>query len=639
MATSKHRLNDDGVGDGNYNESPVAKAIKIVEAGETQLCDLIRVKVKIYSAAKAQRNDPASCATETARLLARLHASLPRNVVLEKDPDDIEDAIEEATASLSGAGESLDPSHFPELPWLEPIDAFAFPRKEGAGAFFQTTLGSCVAKLIRRDQMRGVFHDQICQATTAMAQMGFTLFDRYGRLDRDFKMHPIKRGTGIWGREFDTGDMLLIEGLQVSEPYRRQGLGSKLIKALLEKTRKKSPKKFFAITQPDAMTREMLLQDPTKDSSDEALAVEVAAVIAFFRSLGFRRVGSTSYFAWTSIPIHHSRGLASNCDYNPPVSPVDIRSRDVAPLFDAFKQLNDHACLTKLHQVFPTRRMNDTRWLSRDSEGNTILHAAAIHEKAHSVGWIIAECAYLLKVRNYNGDTPLETLQWHIERSRRRIIQPPSTFVPVSDSYTGCSDAHVLCLRLLINYVNPHPDDIPRVKFGCTCSYCIAGFFSPRMVFNIFEIASSQRNVLREPDPVRGWLDHLDHFPTLLFSLPGPDLQMDRASREGYMQICDAFASCLARSILPTYQNIMLTLDAAEDGIAVEAYNYVEQGGDVKAVAAMMFSMAMKEDEWAGNGRFQNVMREKWEKVPICRNDQEFAFASYNCGLFSTLAV
>lgn len=119
--------------------------------------------------------------------------------------------------------------------------------------------------------------------------------DRYGRLKPEFKAHPIKKGSGIWRSEFDTDDILLIESLKVDKKYRRLGQASKFVRAMLEKTREKT-QGFVAITSPDVLTSELRREPGMKEVSNkesfESAAKDVSK--SFWRSLGFRRIGSSS---------------------------------------------------------------------------------------------------------------------------------------------------------------------------------------------------------------------------------------------------------------------------------------------------------------------------------------------------------
>jgi GNAT superfamily N-acetyltransferase len=134
-----------------------------------------------------------------------------------------------------------------------------------------TQIGYCDYKPIRRSQMRHIFYDTMEEPSCETSSLAFDIFDRYGRLRKEFKTHPIKRGTGLWQHEFDDGDLLLFEELKIDRRYRRRGLSKRLVTAVLEKTCGKS-KSFFAVVQPGYLTRGVAIEIE-ESMSDEEKAV------------------------------------------------------------------------------------------------------------------------------------------------------------------------------------------------------------------------------------------------------------------------------------------------------------------------------------------------------------------------------
>jgi hypothetical protein len=51
-----------------------------------------------------------------------------------------------------------------------------------------------------------------------------------------------------------------------------------------------------------------------------------------------------------------------------------------------------------------------------------------------------------------------------------------------------------------------------------------------------------------------------------------------------------------------------------------------------------MFDAAKEEDEKAGNGECQLIVREEWSQLPTCRNDHEFEVVARACG-YSTAGM
>lgn len=328
-ADTKRSLGD--VEDTAQNMLPAAKQRKLDEVKNTMDMDdhLYDIEVKLYSDAKAARNDPKppgyyerlyqelfakdcggddGAATTTPNdddsggaavgpgeltgdTPAKEETTQPSDVVQRPtnaitqrsssvksadDPneEDFDDRLEDGSESYSdedeyedeGEGEDKDEDEddedfdaYEEWDWLEAINSFAYSKQPSPELARTELTGACDGKLIRRDRMRQNFYHEIEEPSRETSLMGFDLFDRYGRLKPEFKDHPIKKGSGIWGKELDYGDILLIEQIQVQKSHRRQGLGSKLVTAILEKTRNKT-KSFIAITWPASLNREPRLK-------------------------------------------------------------------------------------------------------------------------------------------------------------------------------------------------------------------------------------------------------------------------------------------------------------------------------------------------------------------------------------------
>jgi GNAT superfamily N-acetyltransferase len=158
------------------------------------------------------------------------------------DEDEDSESIDEEQSDYGS-----DYDEFAEFNWLEQMDGLIMLKSEDGGSK-AVQVAYCDAKLIRRRQIR-TFWSDMEEPTQETSSLAFDLFDRFGRLKTDFKTHPVKSGTGVWGDELDQGDLLLIETLRVQKDYRRCGLGRKLVNAVLERARAKS-EQFFAVLLP-----------------------------------------------------------------------------------------------------------------------------------------------------------------------------------------------------------------------------------------------------------------------------------------------------------------------------------------------------------------------------------------------------
>ena len=320
-------------------------------------------------------------------------------------------------------------SYDDEDPWLEDIDGRATweslrdvpPDSERK----QYEVASCEAKLIRRDQIRESFWLKMEGPSQEMADLAFDLFDRYGRLDREYYGHEFRKGTGVWGKELDHGDILLFEKLRVNQECRRRGLGTKIVNAILGRTREKVAESvgFFAVVRPGFLRVELEREgeiDPEKRRKLKGDLIQISET--FWQSLGFRRVGTSLWFARTDSPGHPSQHLEVSQDWKYLEMTGDASFPD--GLNQIFAKLADPAveeteCIIELRKIFPEDCEHRQR-LIVNQDGNTLLHIAAMSSKPGPVKFIISKVAHLAVVRNREGYTPLEALRNRLEHQRTR---------------------------------------------------------------------------------------------------------------------------------------------------------------------------------------------------------------------------
>jgi GNAT superfamily N-acetyltransferase len=135
--------------------------------------------------------------------------------------------------------------------WLEQLYGIAKFRKQA--------IGRLDAKLIHRDHFVGSFAEDIRKPSKGTAQMALNLFDRYGRLRPEFLEHPFKKGSSVWRDELSSGDLLLLDEINVNEAYRRQGIATKLVETVIQACRARSDV-FFALVRPGALLAEANMQ-------------------------------------------------------------------------------------------------------------------------------------------------------------------------------------------------------------------------------------------------------------------------------------------------------------------------------------------------------------------------------------------
>jgi GNAT superfamily N-acetyltransferase len=540
-----------------------------------------------------------------------------------------------------------DYDEFSDFPWLEQMDGKITLKNQSNSAL----IGSCDCKLIRRSQIRSVFYDDMEEPTSETSELAFDIFDRYGRLRKEFKSHSVKKGTGLWQDEFDNGDLLLFEQLRIDENYRRRGLGQRLFTAVLEMTRGKS-ESFFAIVMPGYLTHDVereIKQTMSDEEKADVYRQSCNTATDFWRSLGFRRVGSSSWLALSSDPNHSCHGFPAESDYNPPeipfnVSETSLQSVDTPPISVAYllkevhkPDLEDEKCLDIIKRTAHNIPISDPGWQMTNDDGNTVLHILATASKPKSIEWMISNLPELKSCRNAEGETPLDALEFHLENFRIKLGNNSIQKVfHISDRFTGFSEDAVACLILLKGLTNLSALDRSRLKFGCTCSQCIRGIVSPRMLLALQCQGEIQHDMLSSVTE-NGPLFVKDEERNALQFVPSrvrENMKTNKSMRQGFAELCLHFVNCVKNANtlgLPSGDNVLHEMRNAGEWPPVSR-NFLSRGGTVYSVSSWLFYAAMSQDLFAGDGEHYKVFRDEIKQLPACRNDHEFGFVSSMCG-------
>lgn len=544
---------------------------------------------------------------------------------------------------------SLD--EFAEWPWLEQIDGVATEE--------ESRVATCDAKLIRRDRIRSHFWAKMEAPADETADLAYELFDTHGRLDRRLYAPGYKRGTDVWGSELDHGDILLFHELQVASQWRRLGIGSRIVQGILQTVRGKSSH-FFALVRPGYINR-------TREADPEdkiGVSKIIAMATQFWQSLGFRRVGSSLWFAFADDVSHPSRKLNASEDWNPPKNwKYDNLIPDATQ--DALTRIflsdnPDAACVRQLRDILPPE-IGDTRWLSTDDSGNTVLHLAAMSVKPGAVEYVLSRRPDLASTRNHDGNTPLETLQANMESMRTRAIYG-RRIAPNSDRFNGFGQPALACVGILSgteifdldklspadraavsSTTDPQASSIPeadlichtlRLNYGCICGECIGGFLSPRMQYALLCQAEFQHDLMQDGLDLTGpeWHSNYGGILNFLPTTVQENLKTNKSMRQGFINMCNHISTCLKRKKIPNEDNVLFTLRNETSEWPPVTENYLEGGGTVAGVATILFEEAMYANQWSGDVTHQGIFQDKIEELPACRNDDEFGFVSGMCG-------
>lgn len=489
-------------------------------------------------------------------------------------------------------------------------------------------VGHCNGKLIRRDQIRAQFRSAMGQLSEEACLLAFSLMDRFGRLKADFKNHPVKKGTGLWSSGLESGDIFLIESLQVEKPCQLFDQGIVLVKTVLEKVRRQTPG-FVAIVRPsgapcDPSKKEVFRLSPKMYSLD--------SLECFWRELGFRRIGSSAWFGLSLDPKHPCHRLDAAHDFIvPKVPPMTsgISDDEILPRMKAaLKCSSDDDSLKILKQLTHDEARDGPHLGSIDTaNGDTILHLVAVGTRPNCVRFILDRKKSLLHMRNFHGETPLDALVTKLEE-KRTTHRHDAMVKDISDNFAGFSDPDVDCLILLDGSTDLSEANIQRLRYGCSCGQCIYGCLSPRMRVALELVAGIWSEFLCE------FIDDGDLWVRqnrVCFTFLSDDVQMhlknDKCMRNGFRNLCVHFINCLRGNMIPNDHNVQLVLNHAGES-PPDSWCFLQRGGSVDAVASMLFQFAMESDELAGDATHS----EDQFQLPRCRNDHEFGFVSGLCG-------
>ena len=297
------------------------------------------------------------------------------------------------------------------------------------------------------------------------------------------------------------------------------------------------------------------------------------------------------------------------------------------PYDQAIFKADDDTSLSLLKARLSLTSVADPRWLSIDGHGNTILHIVSLTQKALTLTWLLQQsfANTLLTTQNLEGNTALEALQSVLENSRSKE-QNFLLVVVKSDEFDGFTANVVKCLSLLSGIANPSPDQMLRLKFGCTCGVCLAGFISPRLSHALECQANLARDMLNDHlINISGseWVSYWNHNLMHMASDVKRRLRTTKALRQAVVAIFGYVAECFRTKHVPITSHLQ---DLAESKKQPHVEKFLHCGGRVASAVLTCFERVLNEDVYLGNGERQEVF-EDIKALPTCRNDREFAFA------------
>lgn len=559
----------------------------------------------------------------------------------------------------SARGRLNDPPEHPQIELQPDIEEIQLPRDikllEATARMSGQSIGYCSAKLIKRDNFRTTFWSTMTDPSTVAThtskllpkttespyagRLALDLFDRFGRLDREYCQHAVRKGSGVWGPELDLGDILVFENLEIDRHWMRQGLGMRLINRVLRLARAESSL-LWAFVHID------LAIAHTDSSSVDSLSE------GLWCSLGFRQVGNTKWLAFADEPGHLAR--VSDGEY---WGPENVHaSLKVSPeAYRVFGVINDSSlglvdCIRAINRAFPVVA-DDPGWLQVDERGYTVLHASALALNSSAVKHILMRCPALKEARNPDGHTPLEAL-CHMLELERTGRQQGIFFYVLSDQFRGHHPAAVACLAVFngedttdfdINFdevqlrgqltsspslsLSENDERKLRYKYGCTCGQCLHGVISPRTIRQLrIQARHHYKMLVKTINLLHGilWVEQLEHAHER-FALTMRALERDQDLRWALIEIFVWFDDCLGYGRVPTPQVLRDGL-WRYDPMGFEEIEWPLRMNMVSVAVTEIFHKAARERVPLGIETMFSVEPRR------CRNDHEYGFVQGMCG-------
>ncbi|KAK0673162.1 hypothetical protein QBC41DRAFT_397104 [Cercophora samala] len=476
--------------------------------------------------------------------------------------------------------------------------------------------------------------------------------------------YPDTRGTGVWGVELsEMKNVLLISLLHVEPDWRGEGIGTKMVRDIIQKTCErychdyKDPEAgLYAFTWPGSLLRE----DRRIWAHVDRFKVPVRDLVLrmaerFWRDQGFRRVGKSSCFGYTTDANHPSRSLTTADDeaidhdlkefgVRPPWQPV-VPAHMAELVRDLGKPHKTDQHSTELLKGQMPDDPTHEDWGVRAEFGNTLLHLAALSSKPEAIRFILARQPGLAAVENMGGRTPLRALERRLALERER--EPTHDLVfkgfPENTIESWCLLSQVPYVDLDCLSEGPEEDSEPvqqlqKLKYGCSCESCLGGWFSKRsqliMTYAAMDLHSSRVKAWDDMGFTR-WYDVFIKGSRFERHITNEETPENEAAAMWIVELFQHFESCIGGTDerppkIPTLENMMVIIQ--------EAQGETPQPGDETWREKVLFAAAMvliytATEDWeslgdgfkakkAGKDEFEmEELREEVDDLPECAND------------------
>ncbi|GLB40821.1 hypothetical protein LshimejAT787_0900360 [Lyophyllum shimeji] len=491
-------------------------------------------------------------------------------------------------------------------------------------------IGSLSAIKILRHFCRGSFLEVMDEHSDELCQFSVALFDKFGRV-RPWLLEPgNRRGTGCWGEELNTGELVYLLDMNVDVKYRSRGLGSWMLEKLVTSDHVGNSDHLVCWPTPVGVT----------EKSEWTRLKEKQ--IAFFRKNGFRRIGRTHFFGFSPNPSHPSRAVPVSADAEEQGSHFAAAAeQDLSPE-EAGQRFPLHYAITNTQgpaivDVINTSYQSDPASIhTADASGFTPIHVALSIANAHATRALLqlGVAPDLQSAENARGVTPLEGLAAQM-RSAREFVET------VVGEWKGHAEEMLRCEFMarramgLPTAADTEDAYVAQRKYGCTCGVCAGGWLSKRMRFRLnFQAGMSKDMMDQEMSRFKRGVPHED--PTSLCDnasdyLP-PHLHQSvfKTFYVGYQSVFFAIYLLLETTDLPLSKAAIAQRVAGEEG----ARFFFGKGGKIEYAFDAITDVA-REQSPLGDSAFEESFGEdkEYASLPKCENDLEFDLVRRMIGL------
>ncbi|KAJ7510312.1 hypothetical protein B0H11DRAFT_1183595 [Mycena galericulata] len=494
-------------------------------------------------------------------------------------------------------------------------------------------IGTVTAVLIHRGRCYsdGMFLE-VMDADGELFTIASTLFDKYGQVRSWLVDDEYHKGSGVWGRELNAGRLVFVFCVSVKEPYRTQGVGSWALQQL------------YASEHIEKTDQLICWPSPIPRPPSEQWVPVFDGIVHFFRKAGYRRIGGTSFFAFSQDPDHPSRKTHIVDDFDP-----DERFMDCDELFvrRALQDAIHDDTSEKIVQVIRDAHADDPKCIHQpDSRGFRPLFVAVKSNNLHAVRTLLA---LGISEEDFNsrenGDhiTPLEALHGGM-RSNREFQE-----IFAHQLWRGHSDTDLLmeaALKRAMGHPMPATDAewVVKKKWGCTCDKCFGGWLSPRVLRRIadeadmgYDTAWDTPDMMQMVPRVPLSAELIECVPILCYIPKELWREVYKTFILGYAGVLRAIALLLRRAVpvLPTEATVRAELQSGQidfEYVRAAAF-YFQKGGRVEYALDAVLDSAKNAFHLEGTIMDMYSNDEHYLKLPSCDNDREFEIVRKLMGL------